>query len=125
MGGTRLEPIGFRTPTRTFTYLPPVSDDLEVVEDLDGATTVVGLTDAAWDELRGGLRTFINLFLAGDLTFERGGFPGLADWDPVLTYLHRGTPIYDPARVALSGIDLGRTFTLDDSDDASASDTAE
>lgn len=89
----------------------PVAD--EGVADGD---TVVRLDAAAWADLVGQVRTFINLFLTGALTFERGSFEQLADWDPALKYLHAGIPPYHPARADLGGRDPGASFTLDDSD---------
>ncbi len=79
--------------------------------------TVVRLDADAWADLVGQVRTFINLFLTGALTFERGGFEQLADWDPALKYLHAGIPPYDPVRADLAGRDPGASFTLEDSDD--------
>ncbi len=78
--------------------------------------TVVRLSRRAWDDMTGQVRTIINLLLSNDLSFERGGYDQLADWDPVLRYLHAGIPPYDPARVDLHGRDPRATFTLDASD---------
>jgi hypothetical protein len=63
------------------------------------------------------MRTFINLFLAGALTFERGSFDQLAAWDPALRLLHAGIPVYDPARADFRGRDPRAVLTLDDTDD--------
>ena len=65
----------------------------------------------------GQVRTVINLLLSGDLAFERGGFEQLADWDPLLRYLHAGIPPYDPARADFAGRDPLAAFTLDAGDD--------
>lgn len=86
-------------------------------EDAVDGDTVVRLDTEAWADLVGQVRTFINLYLTGALTFERGGFEQLADWDPALKYLHAGIPPYDPARADLGGRDPGASFTLQDSDD--------
>ncbi len=83
---------------------------------VDGATAV-RLNEQAWDDVVGQVRTFINLLLSNDLAFERGGFEQLADWEPILKYLHAGIPPYDPARVDLDGRDPLAAFTLD-ADDA-------
>ncbi len=79
--------------------------------------TVVRLSQQAWDDMVGQVRTTVNLLLSDDLAFERGGFEQLADWDPVLRYLHAGIQPYDPARADLHGRDPLATFTLD-ADDA-------
>lgn len=78
--------------------------------------TVVRLSGAAWADLTGQVRSFINLFLTKELTFERGGFEQLSDWYPALTYLHAGIPPYDPQRADLKGRDPAKAMSLDDSD---------
>ena len=87
-----------------------------VEEGRDDGDTAVRLTRQAWDDMVRQLRTFINLLLSEDLVFERGGFEQMADWDPVLRYLHAGIPPYDPARADLAGRDPGATYTLDAED---------
>src|SRR4051812_31464354 len=81
------------------------------------ANVVVSLSPAAWDDLVAQVRTLVNLHLAGELSYARGDFGELADWGPLFTCVHGGVPLYDPARVDLAGLDLTRSFTLDDSDD--------
>ncbi|KKC06003.1 hypothetical protein AWC17_20915 [Mycobacterium nebraskense] len=76
----------------------------------------VRLSRQAWDDMTGQVRTIINLLLSNDLAFERGGFEQLADWDPILRYLHAGIPPYDPARADLEGRDPHAAFALDASD---------
>lgn len=78
--------------------------------------TVVRLSRQAWDDMTGQVRTIMNLLLSDDLAFERGGFEQLADWDPVLRYLHAGIPPYDPARADLEGRDPFAVYTLDTED---------
>ncbi len=108
-------PLGFHVAERTFTYRLG-SHGVEIADGLDEAEAVVSLSAPAWEHFASQTRTFINLFLAGELTFERGHFEQLAHWDPVLKLLHAGIPIYDPARADLSRVDLRRIFTLDSSD---------
>lgn len=108
-------PLGFRVAERTFTYRLG-SDGVEMADGLGEAAAVVSLSAPAWEHFASQTRTFINLFLAGELTFERGQFEQLAHWDPVLKLVHAGIPIYDPARADLSRVDLRRIFTLDSSD---------
>ncbi|MGH3564152.1 MAG: phytanoyl-CoA dioxygenase family protein, partial [Mycobacterium sp.] len=111
-------------PASSLTFL--VGDDV-VTYAVDGSTirveegqgdgdTVVRLTRQAWDDVVGQVRTFINLLLSNDLVFERGGYEQLADWDPVLKYLHAGIPPYDPARADFHGRDPSAAFTLDAGD---------
>jgi hypothetical protein len=113
-----LDPIGFRTPTTSCTYhRGPDGTVAEEAGIAAAAVTVVALPDAAWDDLVAQRRTFINLQLSGELTYERGTFEQLAEWDPDLRLVHAGIPMYDPARVDLGGVDLDRPFTLADPDD--------
>ncbi|BBZ69654.1 hypothetical protein MPRS_07470 [Mycobacterium paraseoulense] len=90
---------------------------IRVGEGQRSGDAVVRLSRRAWDDMVGQIRTVINLLLSDELSFERGGFDQLADWDPVLRYLHAGVPPYDPARADLGGRDPLATFTLD-ADDA-------
>ncbi len=82
-----------------------------------GGAVVVRLSRQAWDDMVGQVRTVINLLLSNDLVFERGGFEQLADWDPILRYLHAGIPPYDPARADFHGRDPFAAFTLDAGDE--------
>jgi ectoine hydroxylase-related dioxygenase (phytanoyl-CoA dioxygenase family) len=82
-----------------------------------GGDAVVRLSRQAWGDMVDQVRTIINLLLSDELAFERGGFEQLADWDPVLRYLHAGIPPYDPARADLQGRDPLATFAFD-ADDA-------
>ncbi len=112
-----LAPIAFRTASSARTYALDADGGIAERLGVDGAATVVALSDEAWADLVGQIRTPINLHLAGELVYEAGGFDHLAAWDPHLRHHHAGIPIYDPAAVDLSGVDLHRSFTLDDSDD--------
>ena len=47
---------------------------------------------------------------------ERGGFEQLADWEPVLRYLHAGIPPYDPSRANFEGRDPGVALPVDTDD---------
>jgi len=108
-------PLGFRVGERVFAYRLG-RHGVETIDGLDDAAAVVALSPPAWEHFASQTRTFINLFLAGELTFERGHFEQLAHWDPVLKLVHAGIPIYDPARADLSRVDLRRVFTLESSD---------
>ena len=111
-----MDPIELRTPSRSHTYRLDGGEVTEHEGSVD-APTVVVLSDESWDDLRGQRRTIMHLQLNGELAFERGGFDHLAAWEPHLRLHHAGIPIYDPARVDLSGVDLTRTFTLGDADE--------
>ncbi len=88
-----------------------------VSDEVPDGDTVIRLEPDAWADLVAQVRSFINLFLTKALTVERGSFEHLADWYPVLTYLHAGIPPYDPTRADLGGRNPAAVFTLDDSDD--------
>ncbi len=113
-----LAPVAFRIGARVTTYRFVASEGV-VTEDgaADDAAVLVSMSEAAWADLTTQVRTLVNLHLADQLAYERGDFARLADWGPLLTLVHAGVPLYDPARVDLSGVDLGRSFTLDDSDE--------
>jgi hypothetical protein len=87
-----LDPIAFRTPARTVTYRLDGGEVEEHTGGDDDASTVVAMNDAAWADLTGQLRTFINLHLSDELTYEQGTFELLAEWDPYLRLTHAGTP---------------------------------
>ena len=109
-------PLTFLVDEHAITYRVE-SGRLLAEEGAAEGETVVRLGAAAWSDLVGQVRTVINLLLAGELTFERGSFEHLAEWDPALRYLHAAIPPYDAARTDLGGRDPRATFTLDDSDD--------
>jgi hypothetical protein len=88
--------------------------EVTVGDGLDGAPSVVALSAEDWQAVLAQKRTFINLFLAGDLRFVAGDFAALVEWEPLLKQHHCGIPVYDPGRIALSDVDLNRTFTLDE-----------
>ena len=82
----------------------------------DSGTTAVRLSRPAWDDLVGQMRTFVGLLLGDDLHIERGGFEQLADWEPILRYLHAGIPPYDPSRVDFGDRDPCAAFPADAED---------
>ncbi|HVX19921.1 MAG TPA: phytanoyl-CoA dioxygenase family protein [Acidimicrobiales bacterium] len=120
---TDLEPTGgltFYVDGDAVTYSAD-GTSVRVDEGGDHGATAVRLSRQAWDDLVAQVRTFIGLYLANELTFERGRFEQLADWDPLLRYLHAGLPPYDPAQVDFEGRDPAATFDAD-ADDADLAD---
>jgi hypothetical protein len=81
----------------------------------DGATAV-RMSPQAWSDLVGQVRTFVGLFLGDELTFERGGFAQLSDWDPILKYVHAGIPPYDPTATEFGGRSPSATFPAETDD---------
>jgi len=108
--------ITFRVGDDAITYAVD-GPTIRVDEGRDDGPAVVRLSRQAWDDMVNQVRTVINLLLSNDLLFERGGFEQLADWDPILRYLHAGIPPYDPARADLQGRDPRAVFTLAAGDD--------
>jgi hypothetical protein len=90
-------------------------------EGRDHGATAVRLSRRAWDDLVGQVCTFVGLALSDELTLERGGFEQLADWDPILKYLHAGIPPYHPSRADFEGRDPAASFAADTDDDELAS----
>jgi hypothetical protein len=78
---------------------------------------VVELTADAWDDFRAERRSAFGLLYAGMLTMMRGSFEDLVAWEPRLRQQWDDRPVYDDTAIAaVAGIDLHRTFTLDDTD---------
>lgn len=88
----------------------------------DGASAV-SMSEAAWSDFAQFIRSAPALAIGGELEFDGdGGFKLLAKWEPALRAVYLGIPIYDPATADLADrngdpLDLGRRFTLDDTDD--------
>ena len=78
----------------------------------------------AWGDLVGQMSTFVGLLLRDELHVERGGFEQLAEWEPVLRYLHAGIPPYDPSRADLEGRDPRAALAADTEDSELASQLA-
>jgi len=94
-----------------------VDGTVAVEEGSADGEVAVRLDQQAWDDLVAQVRTPVNLVLANALSFDRGGFGDLADWEVALRYLMTGVPPYDPARADLHGRDPRASHTLADSDD--------
>ncbi|HZP31472.1 MAG TPA: phytanoyl-CoA dioxygenase family protein [Acidimicrobiia bacterium] len=110
-----VEPIAFRlTDGRAYTYVP-LGRGVEVRPGDATAATVVELDEAVWSDFAYELRTCFGLLYADLLAFPRGGFEGLLRWEPAIRCMFDGRTLYDPGAVA--DLDLGRSFTLDDTDE--------
>ncbi len=108
--------LTFRVGNEAVTYRA-AGGTVTVDEGASNGDTVVRLEPQAWADLTHQVRTPINLLLSEQLSFERGSFRELSDWDQVLTYLHHGVPPYHPDRADLRGRDPQASMTLDDSDE--------
>jgi len=107
--------LTFHVGDETLTY---TSDGTTVrcETGVDAGAVAVRLSRRAWDDLVGEMRTFVGLLLGDELHMERGGFEQLADWEPVLRYLHAGIPPYDPSRADFEGRDPAAAFPVDTDD---------
>ena len=112
----RVKPIAFRLDDgRAYTYTPD-SGGIAVIAGDDEAHTVVELSAQDWSDFVWELRTCFALFYADRVRFPRGSFGLLVRWEPALRAAFDGQAIYDLSDPPPVDADLGRTFTLDDSD---------
>jgi hypothetical protein len=86
---------------------------------------VLELSGPAWSDLVQLVRTIPALMIAGEVTVVTGGGAALDRWERALRTLCQGVPIAKPDEhplVDASGqaLDIGRSFTLDDSDEGLA-----
>ncbi len=107
--------LTFYVDGETITYTADATS-VRCEEGRDDGAIAVRLSRQAWDDLVGQVRTFVGLTLGDDLTLERGRFEQLADWDPVLKYVHAGIPPYDPTRADFDGRDPAAAFAADTDD---------
>lgn len=116
-----LPPLAFRLPDgRAWTYAP-CSGGVAIRPGNDDATTLVELSQAAWELFVHEIRTLYRLYYTGDLSFVRGDFEALNRWEPALRTMLHGRPVFDPGALDLrdevgAPLDLRRSFTLRDDD---------
>jgi Phytanoyl-CoA dioxygenase (PhyH) len=109
-------PLAFRLPDgRAWTYSVGAHGVLVTPGD-DDAEAVAALSEAGWSDFVSEARTCYGLLYAGLVSFPRGGFDALDQWEPVLRALFDGRPPHDPD--TLEGFDLARSFRPDDADEA-------
>jgi ectoine hydroxylase-related dioxygenase (phytanoyl-CoA dioxygenase family) len=106
-------PIAFRVGERVYTYVP-ASGTVQIVAGDTAAATVVELDARAFSDYANELRTCFGLVYADGAGLARGSYDDWFRWEPAIRALYHGRPLYDPAWV--DGVDLRRSFTLDDSD---------
>jgi hypothetical protein len=83
----------------------------------DDADAVVELDDRAFDDLASEAWSVYGLLYADRVCMRAGEFSTLAAWEAPLQAVWFGRPIYDrDAVAALGGLDVRRSFTLDDDD---------
>lgn len=108
--------VGFRMPDgAAYTYVPS-PDTVEIWPGDAAADTLVILSRESFSDFANELRTCFGLLYAGMLEVSRGDFGWVERWEPALRALYHDRPIIDPATMGV-GDDLGRSFTLDDTDD--------
>jgi hypothetical protein len=106
-------PLGLRVGGTAYTYVP-AGGTVDVCAGDDDAVTLVELDAPTFSDYANELRTCFGLVYGGEGTLVRGSFDDWFRWEPAIRALYHGRPLYDPAWV--DGLDLRRTFTLDDSD---------
>jgi hypothetical protein len=121
-----VRPLAFQLHDgRAYTYLPS-GDRFTVEPGTDRADTVVELAYDEWCAFVWELRSCFALFYADQLAVVRGGFGQLARWEAPLRVAFDGQSVYDlddpPSVGDGTGqpLDLTRTFSLDDPDQAAA-----
>ena len=119
----RCRPIAFRLDDdRAYTYRP-TPEGFDVSPGDAEADTVVELSAQDWCDFVWELKTCFALLYADRLNVATGSFGQLSRWEPALRAAFDGQPVYDyndpPPVVDAAGqpLDLGSSFTLDDSDD--------
>jgi Phytanoyl-CoA dioxygenase (PhyH) len=107
--------LTFFVGDETITYVADATSVRGEVGSESGATAV-RLSRRAWDDLVSQVRTCVGLLLSDELQFDRGSFEQLAEWEPVLRYLHAGIPPYDPSRADFEERDPAAAFAADTED---------
>jgi ectoine hydroxylase-related dioxygenase (phytanoyl-CoA dioxygenase family) len=117
-----LAPLAFQLPDgRAYTFVP--GPGITVVPGTAAAQTVVELADADWCAFVHEFTSSFALLYSDRLAISRGSFGQLARWEPILRMAIDGQELFDidhPEALtdeAGEPLDLGRSFTLDDSDE--------
>lgn len=113
-GTARVAPLALQVGTSAYTYVP-VEGSVEIRPGTDPAYTVVELTPGAFSDYAHELRSCFGLVYADAARVRRGSFDDWFRWEPVIRALYHGRPLYDPSWVV--GVDLGRAFTPEDTDE--------
>ncbi len=88
-----------------------------VVETGDDGDALIELRADAFEDLRSEAWSVFGLLYGDRVTVRRGDFNAFARWEAPLQALWFGRPIYDNDTVAaLDGLDIHRSFSLDDED---------
>jgi len=106
--------LGFRVGATAYTYLPG-NATVEIRAGDDDAATAIELDPATFSDYAHELRSCFGLVYGGEARLVRGSYDDWFRWEPAIRALYDGRPLYDPAWV--DGLDLHRTFTLDDPDE--------
>ena len=109
--------LAFRVGDSAYTYVP-VPGSVEIRAGDADAVAVVELDPATFSDYANELHTCFGLVYGADARVVRGTHDDWFRWEPAIRALYHGRPLYDPAWA--DGLDLHRTFTLDDPDDAIA-----
>ena len=112
-------PFALRTDDGAAFTWRPTAAGVEAIEGVDGATTIVELSETTFSEFLHGLLTATGAVRTGRARVVAGGLEGWQRWEPAIQTLLTGTPIYTDAvwetLVDRAGqpLDLGRSFPAD------------
>jgi len=114
-----LAPIAFRLADGRAYTVGADAEAFWVRAGVEGAATVVELTEADWQAFASERFTRYGLLFNGRLSFAEGTFEDLCDWEPPLRALFHGRPVYKPDSIEFADrhgqpLDLTQSFTLDD-----------
>jgi hypothetical protein len=118
-----LEPVALSEGGVTYTYVPS-TEGFSVRQGRQNASIVVEFAEGAFSDFVNEIHSVSGLAMGGKLTFVEGALADLHRWEPGIRAVYTGRPIWTPAAAAQltdesgKALDLGQTFTLDDSDDS-------
>jgi len=106
-------PLGLRVGDSAYTYVP-TADTVEIRSGDADAGVVVELDPATFSDYAHELQTCFGLVYGAGARVVRGTHDDWFRWEPAIRALYHGRPLYDPGWA--DGLDLRRSFTLDDPD---------
>ena len=117
LAATAARAVGARRPLAvtieggpSFSYVP-TDTSVEVREGVAPDAAEVTMSADHWSDWCQELHTAFGLLYGG---FARGALDHLVAWEPVVRAMYAGKPVYDPSQIDLTGLELGRAFSLAD-----------
>jgi hypothetical protein len=114
-----LSPIAFRLSDGRAYTIGADASAFWLRQGVDGAATIVELSEADWQAFASERFTRYGLLYNGRVSFAQGTFEDLCNWEPALRALFHGRPVYEPHSIEFADrrgdpLDRARSFTLDD-----------